>query len=53
MRKTIEEKEARKRKGLREWERLGRETEAASFRSQLAEEALRSATGEAEGAAAF
>ncbi|KAK3700649.1 hypothetical protein LTR37_015838 [Vermiconidia calcicola] len=53
LRKAIEEKEARKRKGLREWERLGRETEAAGFRTQLAEEALRNANGEAEGAAAF
>ena len=53
LRKAIEEKEARKRKGLREWERLGRETEAAGFRSQLAEEALRNASGEAEAAAAF
>ena len=53
LRKAIEEKETRKRKGLKEWERLGRETEAAGYRSQLAEEALRNASGEAEGAAAF
>lgn len=53
LRRIIDEKEAKKRKGLREWERLSRETEAAAFRSQVAEEALRNASGEAESAAAF
>ena len=53
LRRQIEEKEAKKRRGLREWERLGRETEAAALRSQLAEEALRSVSGEVEAAAAF
>lgn len=32
---------------------MSRETEAAAFRSQVAEEALRNASGEAESAAAF
>jgi uncharacterized membrane protein (DUF106 family) len=53
LRKVIEEKEAKKRKGLREWEKLQRETEAAAVRSQLAEEALRNLSGEAAEAAAF
>lgn len=53
MRKQIEEKEAKKRRGLREWDRLARDTEAAALRSQLAEEALRNVSGEAEGAGAF
>ncbi|KAK4986907.1 hypothetical protein LTR28_001938 [Elasticomyces elasticus] len=53
LRKAIEEKQTRKRKGLREWERLERESEAAGFRSQLAEESLRGFNGEADGAAAF
>jgi hypothetical protein len=53
LRKIIEEREAKKRKGLRDWERLQRETEVAGYRSQLAEEALRNVSGEAEGAAAF
>lgn len=53
LRRIINEKEAKKRKGLREWDRLSRETEAAALRSQIAEEALRNASGEAESAAAF
>lgn len=53
LRKAIEEKEAKKRRGLREWDRLSRETETAALRSRLAEESLRAASGEAESAAAF
>ena len=53
LRRIIDEKEAKKRKSLREWDRMSRETEAAAFRSQVAEEALRNASGEAESAAAF
>ena len=53
LRKAIDEKEKRNRKGLREWDRLSRDTEAAAFRSQLAEEALRNASGETESTAAF
>ena len=48
LRKQIEEKEARKRKGLREWDRLQRETDAATLRTALAEESLRAAQGETE-----
>ncbi|EMC96595.1 hypothetical protein BAUCODRAFT_69406, partial [Baudoinia panamericana UAMH 10762] len=53
LRKVIEEKEARKRKGLREWDRLSREVEVAGLRSELAERAVRELNGEAEGQAAF
>jgi len=53
LRRIIDEKESKKRKSLREWERLSRETEAAAFRSQIAEEALRHASGEATSAGAF
>ena len=53
LRKQIDEKEARKRKSLREWERMQRETEVAALRTQLAEESLRALSGESEGAAAF
>jgi hypothetical protein len=53
LRKQIEEKETRNRKSLREWERLTRDTEAAAFRSELAENALRQLNGEAELQAAF
>jgi len=53
LRRIIDEKESKKRKSLREWERLSRETEAAAFRSQIAEEALRNASGEAASAGAF
>ena len=49
----IEEKEARKRKSVREWDRLARETQAAAFRSQLAEEALQKVSGEGESMGAF
>lgn len=53
LRKQIEDKETRKRKSLREWDRMTRETEAAALRSELAEEALRQLNGEAESQAAF
>jgi len=53
LRRIIDEKESKKRKSLREWDRLSRETEAAAFRSQIAEEALRNASGEAASAGAF
>ncbi|KAF7186075.1 hypothetical protein HII31_12602 [Pseudocercospora fuligena] len=53
LRKQIEDKETKKRKSLREWEKMSRETEAAALRSELAEEALRSINGEAEHMAAF
>lgn len=53
LRKQIEDKETRKRKSLREWDRMIRETEAAALRSELAEEALRQLNGEAESQAAF
>lgn len=53
LRKQIEEKEARKRKGLREWDRLSREVEVAGLRSELAEQSVRELNGEAESQAAF
>jgi hypothetical protein len=53
LRKEIEEREAKKRKSLRDWDRYSRERDAAAVRSGLAEDALRNAVGEAEGAAAF
>lgn len=48
LRRTIEDKTARKRRGVREWERLERESETAGFRAELAEEGLRG-LGEDEG----
>ncbi|KAK5120145.1 hypothetical protein LTR85_006626 [Meristemomyces frigidus] len=53
LRKQIEEKETRKRKSLREWDRLSREVEVASLRSELAEQSVRELNGEAESQAAF
>lgn len=53
LRKAIDEKETRKRKSLREWDRLRSETEAAALRSELAEQALKQLNGEAESEAAF
>jgi len=53
IRRVIEEKQAKKRKGLREWERLERESQAASFRAELAEESVRALAGETDGGAAF
>ena len=48
LRRQIEEKEAKKRKGLREWDKMTRESEAAAYRTQLAEEQLRKLEGESE-----
>nr|POF11408.1 hypothetical protein CFP56_44246 [Quercus suber] len=53
LRKQIEERQARQRKGLREWDRLARDTEIASLRSELAEQSVRQLNGEAESQAAF
>lgn len=55
LRKQIEEREARKRKGLREWERMSREVEVAGLRSELAAAAVRSLEmdGQGEAEAAF
>lgn len=53
IRKLIEEKQARKRRGLREWERLERESEAAGFRAGLADESVRALEGEGDSGAAF
>lgn len=53
LRKQLDEKEARIRKSLREWDRLTRDTEAAALRSELAETALRHLNGETELQAAF
>lgn len=54
LRKMIDDKEMKKRQGLREWERLERETSTAALRSELAEEHLRSLNGEdSVSAAAF
>ena len=54
IRKMIDERESKKRQGLREWENLERETGTAALRSELAEEHLRSLNGEdGVGTAAF
>lgn len=53
LRRQIEEKEQKKRKSLREWDRMSREVEVASLRSELAEQSLRELNGEAESQAAF
>lgn len=53
IRKQIEEREAKKRHGLKDWERLSRAKEAAEFRSDLAKEALESLNGDVESQAAF
>lgn len=52
LRRQIEEKETKKRRALREWDRLTRESETAAVRSELAEQAVRGfAEDEAMGAA--
>ena len=48
LRDLISEKQTNKRQGLREWEKLEREGEAARLRSELAEESLRGLNGETE-----
>lgn len=53
LRRQIEERELKKRKGLREWDRLSREVEIAGLRSELAEQSVRELNGEAESQAAF
>lgn len=53
LRRAIEDKQMKKRKGLREWERLGRESEAASFRAQLADDSVRALAGDGDSGAAF
>jgi len=45
--KDIEEKQCAKRAGLRDWERMEREREAAQLRTELAEAALEKVSGEA------
>jgi len=46
LRLVIEQKEARKRKGVREWGRLEREVRVAGLRGELAESAVRGLEGE-------
>lgn len=53
LRRVIEDKQQKKRKAMREWERLSRETEGAIFRAQLAEDSVRALAGEGDGGAAF
>ncbi|KAK5155466.1 hypothetical protein LTS14_005727 [Recurvomyces mirabilis] len=53
LRRDIEVKEERKRRNLRDWERMGREVEVAGLRSELAERAVRELDGEGEGEVAF
>lgn len=53
LRRQVEDRETRKRKNMREWDRLTRETEAAALRSSLAEQSLKLHNGEAESQAAF
>jgi hypothetical protein len=53
LRQVIEDKQERKRKGLKEWAKLSRESETASFRAQLADENVRALAGENDGGAAF
>lgn len=48
LRRIIDEKEAKKRKAVMEWDRMSRETEAAAVRSQIAEEALRKSSADAD-----
>ncbi|TKA70886.1 hypothetical protein B0A55_08096 [Friedmanniomyces simplex] len=49
LRQIIEQKEARKRKGIREWGRLEREVRVAGLRGELAEGGVRGLEGEAAG----
>ena len=53
LRRLLDERDTRLRRVLREWDRLVSETEMAALRSELAEQALRSLNGEAEGQPAF
>ena len=54
LRELIEQKEAAKRSGLREWDKAERESNNAALRSELAEQQLRNLNGDGEmGGAAF
>lgn len=53
MRREMREIETRNRKSTRDWDRGQKEMGIAALRSDLAEEALRTLTGESEGQAAF
>lgn len=53
LRRQIEDRETRRRKNMREWDRMTRDTEAAALRSELAEQSLKLHNGEAESQAAF
>lgn len=46
LRKAIDEKQAKKRQGLREWDKADRESKTAGLRTELADEALRGLNGE-------
>ncbi|QIX01493.1 hypothetical protein AMS68_007010 [Peltaster fructicola] len=48
LRKLVQEKEPKKRKNFREWDRLVRESETAEYRSTLANDSLRSFESEIE-----
>lgn len=52
LRRLVDEKQVRKRRGLREWERLEREARVAGLRSELAEDAVVKISGEVGGGAA-
>lgn len=53
LRKVLEEKQAKKRKGLREWERAENEVRLAELRAVLAEESLNAISGGVVGTATF
>lgn len=53
LRKVVDEKQAKKRRGLLEWERLENEVKLAELRAQLAQESLVAISGEEGGTAAF
>lgn len=46
LRKLIDDKESKKRQGLREWDRLEREMANSALRTEIAEEQLKSMNGE-------
>jgi len=52
LRKLVDEKQVRKRRGLREWERLERESRVAGLRSELAEDSVARISGEVGGGSA-
>ncbi len=54
LREIIAEKQAKKRQGLRDWDKLERENGNVALRSELAEQQLRDLNGEGDvGGAAF